>query len=279
VKRNHLQYLKIALALVFCAWAAFPFYWAIVTSLKPRLETFTVSYLSIPFLQFTPTLSNWAEELQVDKTRLGLFNSTIVATCSTVLALGLGTPAGYALARFRFRRIKNKDILIWFLSQRVLPPVVIAIPFFLMMKTAGLLDTRLALILAYTTFNLPFAIVIMRQIFMEFPEELEEAALVDGYGRWGVFLKIALPLSTPALISTGIICFSFAWNEFLFAMVLSSRDAITMPVVIAGAEDSRGVQFWYVATRALIAMIIPVLLALCAQRFIVRGMTFGAVRE
>ncbi|MCI0529353.1 MAG: carbohydrate ABC transporter permease [Nitrospira sp.] len=270
--------LSLILIAIFVVWAAFPFYWAIVTSIKPRIETFTVSYLSIPFLQFKPTLENWIEELRVAEMRKALVNSVVTSTVSTLLALFLGTMAGYALARFKFHRIKNKDITVWFLSQRVLPPVVVVIPFFLMMKTAHLLDTRLALILAYTTFNLPFAVIIMRQIFKELPEELEEAALVDGYTRWGAFFKVAIPLAAPALASTGLICLAFAWNEFLFALVLGSRDVITMPVVIAGAEHARGVQFWFIATRSLIAMAVPTLLALLAQRFIVRGLTFGAIK-
>jgi multiple sugar transport system permease protein len=268
----------ILLITLFAIWAAFPFYWALVTSIKQRLETFTVSYISIPFLQFTPTLQNWREELGVPEMQKALVNSIVVSTTSTLLALLLGTMAGYALARFSFYRIKNKDITVWFLSQRVLPPVVVVIPLFLMMKTANLLDTRLALILIYTTTNLPFAVVIMRQIFKELPEELEEAALVDGYSWFGAFFRIAIPLAAPALASTALICLAFAWNEFLFALILSSRDAVTMPVIIAGAEHARGVQFWFIATRSIIAMGPPTILALLAQRFIVRGLTFGAVK-
>lgn len=270
--------LSIALIAIVVTWSVFPFYWAIITSLKPRLETFSISYLSIPFLQFKPTLDNWIEQLAVLETRKALLNSIITSSSSTVLALALGSLAGYALARFKFKRIKNKDITIWFLSQRVLPPVVVVIPFFLMMKTAKLLDTRLALILVYTTFNLPFVVIIMRQIFKDLPNELEEAAMVDGYSRWGAFVRIALPLAAPGLAATGMICLAFAWNEFLFTLVLASTDAVTMPIAIAGAEHARGVQFWFVATRALLAMSVPTLLALFAQRFIVRGLTFGAVK-
>ena len=270
--------LSIALIAIVVVWSIFPFYWAIITSLKPRLETFSVSYLSIPFLQFKPTLDNWIDQLAVLETRKALLNSIITSSCSTVLALVLGSLAGYALARFKFKRIKNKDITIWFISQRILPPVVVVIPFFLMMKTAKLLDTRLALILVYTTFNLPFVVIIMQQVFKDLPNELEEAAMVDGYSRWGAFVRVALPLAAPGLAATGMICLAFAWNEFLFTLVLASTDAVTMTIAIAGAEHARGVQFWFVATRALLAMGIPTLLALFAQRFIVRGLTFGAVK-
>ena len=197
---------------------------------------------------------------------------------ASVLALVIGTPAAYALARFRFRVMPNKDITIWFLSQRILPPVATVIPFYLVMRWLGLLDTQVALILINATFVLPFAVVILRQTFLDLPVEIEEAALVDGASHTTTFLVVALPLAVPGIVATGLISFAFAWNEFLFAITISSRDAITVPVHVAGAVDTRGVQFWFMAVRALIAMIPPVVVALLAQRFIVRGLTLGAVK-
>ena len=272
------QVLIVMLVVVALVWAAFPFYWALVTSIKPAGEVFEIPFLSIPFVQFIPTLQEWSEQLKIRETRQAMLNSVIVSTCSTILALALGTPAGYALARFRYCWIKNKDIMVWFLSQRVLPPVVVLVPFYVILTSIGLDDTLLALILIYTTFIMPFAVIIMCQIFKELPVELEEAALVDGYTRWGVFLKVAVPLAAPALASTAMICLAFSWNEFLFAMALGKVDAKTIPVIIAGAEHSRGVDFAVVGTRALMAMAVPVVLALLAKRFIVRGLTFGAVK-
>jgi multiple sugar transport system permease protein len=202
----------------------------------------------------------------------------MIAVGASLLALLLGTPAAYALARFRFRRVPNRDITVWFLSQRVLPPVATVIPFYLVMRALGLLDTQLALILINATFVLPFVVVIVRQTFIDLPLELEEAALVDGAGHFGAFWRIALPLALPAIAATGLIIFAFAWNEFLFAITVASREAITIPVQMAGAVDTRGVQFWFMAVRAMIAMIPPVVVALLAQRFIVRGLTLGAVK-
>ena len=194
------------------------------------------------------------------------------------LALLLGTPAAYAVARFRFARWKNRDITIWFLSQRVLPPVATVVPFYLVMRALGLLDTHAALILVNATFVLPFVVVILRQTFLDLPLELEEAALVDGASHWGAFWRIALPLAAPTLAATGLIVFAFTWNEFLFAVALSSRNALTVPVHIAGAVDTRGVQFWFMGVRAMTAIVPPVLIALLAQRYIVRGLTLGAVK-
>jgi len=269
----------VGIAIFFClAWAIFPFYWALTTSLRKPAETFTVAGLAIPFLQFKPTLENWAAELKVPENQRAVKNSTIIAFTSAIFATALGTMAGYGLARFKFRKIRNADLTIWFLSQRVLPPVVVAIPFFLLAKQFQALDKISTLIILNTTFNLPFAVIIMSQLFKELPIELEQAALVDGYSRIGAFFKVALPLSTPGLVATAIICLAFAWNEFMFALIMAQKNAITLPYIISGASDTRGIQFWFIATRALMAMVPPTILALTVQRFIVRGLTFGAVK-
>ncbi len=266
--------LAVLVALAFI----FPLYWGLSTSLRNPLDTFTVTGLGIPWLNFTPTLDNWASQLATAETKQALANSTIISVGATLLALLLGIPAAYALARFRFRRIPNRDITVWFLSQRVLPPVATVIPFYLVMRSLGLLDTKLALLLINATFVLPFVVVIVRQTFLDLPVELEEAALVDGATYVGAFWRIALPLAMPAVAATGLIIFAFSWNEFLFAIAISSKEAITIPVHMAGGVDSRGVQFWFMAVRAMIAMIPPVLIALLAQRYIVRGLTLGAVK-
>lgn len=270
--------LRYVLVGIILFWALFMIYWGVVTSLKPPAETFTVTGLSVPFLQFRPTLENWRTELSVRESRMALLNSVIVAIFATLIAMALGVPAGYALARFKFRRVKNRDLTIWYLSQRVLPPVVVVIPFFLIMRTLHLLDTRLALILVNATFTLPFAVVITRQTFQELPVELEEAAAVDGCSDFMAFWKIALPLAAPTIVAVVAICVAFTWNEFLFALSLTSLRAKTFPVYLAGAEDTRGVQFWFMATRAILALGLPVVLAVAIQRYIVRGLTFGAVK-
>ena len=264
----------IVVAMIFL----FPLYWAFSTSLRNPIDTFTVTGLGVPWLNFEPTWDNWIDQLATAESKRALANSTIIAVGASLLALLLGTPAAYALARFRFSRIPNRDITVWFLSQRVLPPVATVIPFYLVMRALGLLDTHLALILINATFVLPFVVVIVRQTFLDLPIELEESAFVDGAGYFSAFWRITLPLAMPAIAATGLIIFAFTWNEFLFAIALSSKQAITIPVHMAGGVDSRGVQFWFMAVRAMIAMIPPVLIALLAQRFIVRGLTLGAVK-
>ena len=260
-------------------WALFPFYWAIITSFKsPGVILTKPSF--IPWLQFKPTLFNWHNEY-ISRGReitLALLNSLIIAGGASLVAVSLGTMAGYGLARFRFHRWKNKDMTLWFLSQRFLPPMATAIPFFLFMKTFHLLDTRWALIMTNATFTMPFAVLIMRDVFKELPLELEESAWVDGASRFTSFLRIALPLAAPALAVSAVLCFAFSWNEFLFALILTYKKAQPVTVIIAGVEHTQGVQFWFVATRLLAAILPPAILVLTVQRYIVRGLTFGAVK-
>jgi multiple sugar transport system permease protein len=264
--------LAIAATLVFI----FPLYWAVSTALRNPADTFTVAGIGIPFVDFAPTLDNFRTELSTPEGLRALRTSVLVSVSATVLALLIGMPAAYALARFRFW--SNADITVWFLSQRVLVPVATLIPFYLTFRAVGLLDTPWALILVNTTFVLPFVVVIMRQTFLDLPVELEEAALVDGATYFGAFLRVALPLAAPAAAATAMIIFAFTWNEFLFSSSLGITQTKMMPAHMAGAVDTRGVQFWFMATRALIAMVPPVLLALLAQRYIVRGLTLGAVK-
>jgi multiple sugar transport system permease protein len=266
------------LAIGFTLLFVFPLYWAVSTALRNPADTFTVAGIGFPWLDFQPTLDNFRTELSTPEGLRALRTSIIVSVTAVFAALALGLPAAYALARFRFFVWKNADITIWFLSQRVLPPVATLLPFYIIFRSFGLLDTKLALILINATFILPFVVVILRQTFLDLPVELEEAALVDGATHFGAFFRVALPLAMPAVAATGLIIFAFVWNEFLFASSLGITETKTMPAHMAGAVDTRGVQFWFMATRALIAMIPPVLLALFAQRYIVRGLTLGAVK-
>lgn len=259
-------------------WVIFPFFWAILTSLKRPVDVFRLSV--IPFVQFDPTLDNWRNEVTLRGKEIlsGLTTSFSVSLATAAVALAIGTLAGYGLARYRYQRWRNKDIALWLLSQRFLPPAATVVPFFLMFRQFGLLDSRLALVLVNVTFTIPFTVLILRDAFRELPSELEEAALVDGCTPFQGFLRIALPLAAPALVSAAIISFAFTWNEFLFAFILSYSNATPMTVIIAGTSDTTGIQFWYVSTRMLIAVLPPALLALAIQRYVVRGLTFGAVK-
>lgn len=273
VVRNILTSGMIVIVMI---WVLFPFYWAFLNSIKMPADTFTSTW--IPFLQFQPTLEHWIAELSIREVRNALRNSTIISLGAATLSVTLGTFAAYALARYRFNRPDNGFYTTWFLSQRVMPPVVMVIPFFLIMRQLHLLDTVWSLVLLNATFTLPFPVIILTQMFRELPIELEEAAYVDGASRFTAFTRVALPLVVPGLVATWIICMAFSWNEFLFALSLTSNKAIPMPVIIAGAEHTRGVQFWFVGVRTMLTMMPPIILALAAQRYIIRGLTLGGVK-
>ena len=266
-------FLALFVAMIFF----FPLWWSFSNSLRVPLDTFVVSGLCLPWINFEPTIDNTRTHLSFPEAHLAIYNSSIISLVSTGLALIVGLPAAYALARFRFRFPPNKDLTIWFISQRVLPPAAAVVPFFVIWNALGIYDTKLGLIIVHTTFIMPFVIVIVRQTFLDLPIELEEAAMVDGATHIGAFLKVAVPLSVPAIAAASLIMFTFAWNDYFFVSVLMMKN-FTLPIYIAGGVDSRGVQFWFIAVRTMIAVILPLILCLLAQRYIVRGLTLGAVK-
>lgn len=281
VKRLVLNGLNSVVIIALVLWVLFPFYWAVVNSLKAPVDVHAPGF--IPFVQFRVTWQNWREELFGGADILGrVRNSLLVAVSSSLLALVLGASAGYGLARYRYRfkflGWENRDLLLWFLSQRILPPVVTVIPFILLYVRLGLYDTIFGLTLAHATFTLPFAVLIVRDAFADLPNEIEESALVDGCSPFGAFRRVALPLALPALVAALLICFAFSWNEFLFALKLTQSNALTVPYYIAASEHSQGERFWVVSIRTLIAVVPPGVLALFAQRYILRGLTLGAVK-
>lgn len=257
-------------------WALFPIYWGLLNSIKNPGDTYGAKW--IPFIQFMPTWKNWDNLLSTREFQTGLLNSTIISVGAATLALILGTLAAYALARFRFYHPTNSSFMTWFLSQRVLPPVIFITPFYLLARQFNLLDTHLSLILLNATFNLPFPVIIMSQMFRELPIELEEAAQVDGASRFEIFARIALPLVAPGLVVSWILALAFTWNEYIFAATLSLQRSVPVTVLIAGAEGTRGIDYQFVGTRVIMAVLPPLVLALLAQRYIVRGLSLGAVK-
>ena len=255
----------------------YPFAWAFITSFKTQREALQPSW--IPWGQFQPTMENWDAELGIGGREAldALKNSAIISLGAMTLATAIGTLTGFGLARYRFR-IGNRNLVSWFLSQRFLPPVATIIPFLLLFQQLHLIDTLLGMIIINTTFVLPFAVLIMRDFFADFPEDLEDAALVDGASEFQVFWRIALPIAGPALAASAVICFAFAWNEFLFASKLTSINARPYTFLVASTGTVRGIHFGFVATRMLIAVTLPVVLSLFVQRYVVRGLTMGAVK-
>jgi multiple sugar transport system permease protein len=275
--RSRLKTVVIALiVVVLLIWTLFPFYWAFISSIKDPADNYGNKWL--PFISFTPTLQPWRELWGIREIRDSMVNSAIVAIGASTIAVILGTLAAYGIARFRFFRPRNGSLTTWFLSQRVLPPVIFVTPYFLIFLQLGLLDSVWGLILVNATFNLTFPVIILTQMFREVPVELEEAAQIDGESRLGIFLKIAVPLVLPGLVVSWILCLAFSWNEFLFGFSMTQNEARVMPVYLAGGDQTRGVNFQAIGTRMLLTASVPLVAALLAQRYIVRGLSLGAVK-
>jgi len=250
----------------------FPAIWMGFTSFKTQVQTFQIP----PVWFFKPVIENYNDLFFASSINKYLYNSIIIASSSTVICLFLGSLAAFSLARFRIRR--KDDIAFWMLSTRMFPPIASAIPLYLLLRQFQLLDTHLGLIVVYLSLNLGFATWMMRGFFNDLPVAIEESAMIDGCSRYGVFFRIVLPLSVPGLAATAILCFIFAWNEFLFALLFTGRVAKTMPVVLSGYITETGIR-WGALTAASVLTAAPtILLAIIAQRYIIRGLTLGAVK-
>jgi multiple sugar transport system permease protein len=204
-------------------------------------------------------------------------NSLIVAITSTILAVSMGTITAYGFSRFRVKG--EADLLFFILSTRMLPPIVVAIPMFLMYRTVGLNDTHIGLIILYTAFNLSFSVWLMKGFIDEIPKEYEEAALVDGYTRMQAFWKIVLPEAATGIAATAVFCFITAWNEYAFALILSNRRAQTAPPFIP-SQIGTGLQDWTVIAAGTVLFLLPVaIFTFLLRNHLLRGMSFGAIRK
>lgn len=273
MKRGFTKYLLLCVALLA---ALAPVYWMFTISLKSELDQFAVPP---PWFNFTPTLEHYYDAFVTRSFGQYLLTSAIVAVISTICALVLGTLAAYALARFRLPYDLDRRLSLWILSTRMFPAIVTALPLFLMMRDLRLLNTKAALIVIYTAFNLPFVVWMMRGFFDEVPRDLEEAALVDGDSHMGALVRVVLPLVSPGLAATAVFCLIVSWNEFLFALVLTQTDAsMTLPVGIAGRVTQFEIK-WGVMSAAGAVAIVPILVfAMAMQKYLVRGLSMGAVK-
>ncbi|WP_017996409.1 carbohydrate ABC transporter permease [Rhizobium leguminosarum] len=204
-------------------------------------------------------------------------NSLIVAVTSTVLAVGMGTFTAYGFSRFKVKG--EADLLFFILSTRMLPPVVVAIPMFLMYRVVGLNDTHWGLIILYTAFNLSFSVWLMKGFIDEIPKEYEEAALVDGYTRMEAFFKIVIPEAATGIAATAVFCFITAWNEYAFALIMTNRRAQTAPPFIPSQVGS-GLPDWTVIAAGTFLFLLPVaIFTFLLRNHLLRGMSFGAIRK
>jgi ABC-type glycerol-3-phosphate transport system permease component len=205
-------------------------------------------------------------------------NSIVATSVSTVLTLVLAIPAAYALGIHRFPRDAGRPLGLGFLLLRFLPPFAVVIPLFLMLRTAGLIDTVGALVIVYTAFHLPLAVWIIQPAVQQIPREIIEAAQVDGAGSIRAMLSVALPLLRPSVATAAVMCSIFSWNEFFFALIFTNNKARTYPVLISSFVTDDGPQWGTIAATSLVAVIPIILCCLFAQRYLVHGLSAGAVK-
>jgi multiple sugar transport system permease protein len=304
-----LNSIRAAAAVAFCIIFLIPVLWMFMTAVKPQRDVISVP----PKVFFTPSLEgfvnlffqrlslqqsqmaeyeqridqlNWWDRVALGEGQITigpsqytgrLLNSVIIAAGSTVAAVALGTLAAYAFSRFRVRG--QADLLFFILSTRMLPAVVVTIPIFLMYRRIGLNDTHLGLIILYTVFNLSLSVWLIKGFMDEIPREYEEAALVDGYTRWQAFAKIVLPQAITGIAATTVFCLIFAWNEYAFALMLTSDRARTAPPSIPSQLGAGGIEWSAIAAGSLLFLIPVVIVVFALRNYLLRGITFGAIRQ
>lgn len=252
-------------------WTLFPIAWMVLSAFKTEASMFTVP----PKWFVRLTLSNF--RLMVERGAfMYLWNSLIASVSSVIIAVFLGSLAGYAIARGKLPR--RKDIAFWMITTRMAPIVAVLLPLYMIFRKLNLSNTLQSLTIAYTTFNLPLAVWLMNGFFKGVPKEVEESSLIDGCGKFQAFLYVALPLVKPGLVATAILCFIFAWNDYLFAVVLTAARTQTLPVVAARLMTLRGIMWGQIMAMGTI-IFIPVLIAgVMIRKYLVRGLTMGAVK-
>lgn len=270
----------------------FPLYWIGVSSIKTRADVISRTPTYFPFIDFQPTLDNYGSVLtgatvesatgvqasgSLGEFRSRLINSVIISGISTLLAVGLGTLAAYAFSRFRIPA--EGDLLFFILSTRMLPPIVVLIPVFLLFSNLGLRDNFFGLIILYTTVNLPFVVWMMKGFFDEIPVEYEDAAMVDGYSRLQAVWKIVIPEAIPAMAATAVFSAIVSWNEFVFANLLNRDYANTIPPFLNSIIGVGAVEWGRLAAASVIFVLPIVIFTFVVRNHLLRGVTFGAVRR
>lgn len=275
ILKKSLIYTVLSIAIII---SILPILWVVSLSLKSPMETMALP----PKLFFKPTLESYRmlfggnETTNVVDLTMYLKNSFIVAFTSTLVTMLFATLGAYSLSRFRFKGKNMISIII--LATRMLPPLASAIPLFLIFQNAGLFDTHLGLVLAYTAINIPFAIWMVRGFIDDVPVEIEEAAHVDGCSRLGMLWKIIIPVTTPGIAASAAYTFILAWNDFSLAMMLTSSNVKTMPQVVLSFLTPEGIEYGPMTAAATIALLPPIIFIIFAQKYLARGLTMGAVK-
>ncbi|ANL36552.1 MULTISPECIES: carbohydrate ABC transporter permease [Rhizobium] len=284
--------MRLAVYGLLVTWACvciFPLFWTVSTSFKTAADVMRGNL--VPWFNFTPSWLGWRSlglspdtisqvSTVRDEFMRRLWNSVIISVTASALAVVLGSLAAYGLSRFsyKFGHMRNSDISFFFLSQLIMPPVVLALPFLVLYKELALLDTYAGMIAVYTLMVLPIVVWIMRDQFATIPVELEEAALVDGLSIWGAFARIIVPLVLPGMVAAFLLALILCWNEYFFAALLTSTNTNTLPVMIASQTGSQGINWWSMAALSTAGILPLVVVGVVLEKHIIAGMTAGAVK-
>jgi multiple sugar transport system permease protein len=254
-----------ALLALACIFAAFPIFYMLITSFKTRAMLYDPA-----MLLFVPTLDNYRAAIVQHGLPKYVVDSLVVSLANVTVCLALGTSAAYALNKFAFRHKEKLTFSI--LSARIFPSIALVIPFYIIGMTFEMLDTHAILIVIFTVFNLPFVVVMMRSFFANIPPELEEAALIDGCSRVGALIRIVLPQIKTGLFATGVMCFLAAWNEFTYALFLTSSKVKMISTAVVFFKTERGILWGEVSALGVVAMLPVVILCFATQKYLVKGM-------
>nr|MDO8135812.1 carbohydrate ABC transporter permease [Candidatus Njordarchaeum guaymaensis] len=294
MKKHYLKTVaSYALIVVFLVYILFPVSWLFLMSIKTPAE----NLLMPPRFPFEPTIANylnsWFGSATVWYTAFGratekvtvttvygaslaIRNTLVIASASTLAALASGIPAAYSFSRFKMKR--REDLQFYILAQRMAPPIAVIVPFFALSRWAGLSNTHLGIVLAHLVFNLPLATWLMKGFIDEIPKEIDESAWLDGCSTLGIIWRIILPLAKPGITAVAILCFLFSWNEFLFASILSGPDTLTMTVLMTQYFVHFTVDWGSLAATIMLGLIPTIILVMILQRYLIQGLTFGAVK-
>jgi multiple sugar transport system permease protein len=261
-----------AAVLVAVVLSIFPIAFLLITSFKPAQLTFAIP----PVWIFTPTLQNYFDVFAGGAFSKYFVNSLLVASITTSIALILGSFAGFGFARFKFRG--STTLRLASLIPQMLPPITIIVPLYVLFNSMKLIDTIWALVISYLTFSIPLSIWMMTGFFADVPRELEESAMIDGCTRLGALFRVSLPIVAPGLAATAILSFIYCWNEFLYAVILTGRDARTLPVTITSFMTNKSILWGRIAASGSLVLVPVLIFALLAQRYLVRGLSRGAIK-
>lgn len=274
--------IRTIILIIWVICCIFPIYWTLITSFKAQVDIYGGPYY-LPGIDFQPTTAAWDYLITTNRATflLCLKNSVVIALVSSILALVIGAMAAYGLTRYEYNILgKDSDGLAFMiLSQRMMPPIVAVLAMFILFSKLNLLDSNLGMIIIYTWMNLPITVYLLKDFFAGIPQDLEYAAAIDGYSKWEQIRKIVLPLAAPGLATCFTLAFNFAWNEFLFSLILTFQKSNTIPVLISSLNAQEKPQWAMISALGIIAVIPPSIIAIFMDKYLVKGLSFGSATK